>query len=69
MSVGAVAPDRESLARQTARRTRRNLIADGALAVATGATLLLVLTILVVILFDVLRHGTPTVRPASCCAV
>ena len=59
MSVGAVAPDRETLARQTARRTRRNLIADGALAVATGATLLLVLTILAVILFDVMRHGTP----------
>jgi phosphate transport system permease protein len=59
VSVGALAPDRETLARQTARRTRRNLIADGALAVATGATLLLVLTILVVILFDVLRHGTP----------
>ena len=59
MSVASVAPDRETLVRQTARRTRRNLIADGALAVATGATLLLVLTILAIILFDVLRHGTP----------
>jgi phosphate transport system permease protein len=57
--AGAVAGDRAALARAVARRTRRNLIADSALAVATGATLLLVLTILAVILFDVLRNGTP----------
>jgi phosphate transport system permease protein len=35
------------------------VVADSALAVATGATLLLVLAILVVILFDVLRNGLP----------
>jgi phosphate transport system permease protein len=55
----AAMPDRGVLARLAARRTRRNLIADGALAVATGAALLLVLTVLVVILFDILRKGTP----------
>ena len=33
----------------------RNLIADGALAVATGLTLLIVLVILVVILIDIVR--------------
>jgi hypothetical protein len=42
-----------------ARRTRKNLFADGALAVASGATLLIVLSILVMILFDVIRNGTP----------
>ena len=54
-------------ARQTARRTRRNLIADGALAVATGATLLIVLAILVVILFDVIaqRHAAPVAGRSS----
>jgi phosphate transport system permease protein len=43
----------------TERRTRRNLIADGALAVASGAALLLVLAVLTFILFDVLRGGLP----------
>jgi phosphate transport system permease protein len=43
----------------TERRTRRNLVADGALAVASGAALLLVLAILAFILFDVLRGGLP----------
>jgi phosphate transport system permease protein len=41
------------------RRTRRNLIADGVLAFASGAALLLVLAILAFILFDVLRSGLP----------
>src|SRR5262245_20291237 len=45
------------MALQAARRTRRNLFADGALAVASGATLLIVLAILVMILFDVIRNG------------
>lgn len=57
--MSAVAADRAELARATAKRTRRNLIADTALAVASGATLLLVLAILVIILFDVLRNGAP----------
>ena len=55
----AAAVDRAALARLAARRTRRNMIADNALAVATGATLLLVMTILAVILFDVVRNGAP----------
>jgi phosphate transport system permease protein len=53
------AADRAALALQAARRTRRNFLADGAFAVASGATLLLVLAILVIILFDVIRNGTP----------
>ena len=53
------AADRAAVARLTARRTRRNLVADGALAVASGAALLIVLAILAVILFDVVRNGTP----------
>ena len=59
MTVTAPAADRAELARLTARRTRRNLIADGALAVATGAALLIVVVILAVILFDVVRNGLP----------
>jgi phosphate transport system permease protein len=39
--------------------TRRNMFADGALAVASGAALLIVLAILTLILFDTLRHGAP----------
>ena len=59
MTVTAPAADRAELARLTARRTRRNLIADGALAVATGAALVLVVVILAVILLDVVRNGAP----------
>jgi phosphate transport system permease protein len=59
VTATAAAADRAELARLTARRTRRNLIADGALAVATGATLLLVVVILAVILLDVVRNGAP----------
>jgi phosphate transport system permease protein len=55
----ARAIDRAALALQAARRTRRNYLADGAVAVASGATLLLVLTILALILFDIIRNGTP----------
>jgi phosphate transport system permease protein len=46
-------------ARLVARRTRRNAAFDGALAVASGATLLLVLAVLAIILFDVGRNGIP----------
>jgi phosphate transport system permease protein len=46
-------------ARLIARRTRRNAAFDGSLAVASGATLLLVLAVLAIILFDVIRHGAP----------
>ena len=56
---GAVAADRTALAKLAAQRTRRNFFADGALAIASGAALLIVLAILTVILFDTLRHGTP----------
>jgi len=59
VTVTAPAADRAELARLTARRTRRNLIADGALAVATGAALLIVVVILAVILLDVVRNGAP----------
>ena len=51
--------DRAALALRAARRTRRNMFADGAFAVASGATLLIVLAILTMILFDVIRNGTP----------
>ena len=43
-----------AVARANANRTRRNLVADGAMAVATGATLLIVLAVLAVILIR--RH-------------
>jgi phosphate transport system permease protein len=55
----ATRDERAALAAQAARRTRKNLFADGAVAVASGATLLIVLFILVMILFDVIRNGTP----------
>jgi phosphate transport system permease protein len=58
-TAGAAPSDRGAFARLTARRTRRNLVADGALAVASGATLLIVLLILAVILFDIVSKGTP----------
>src|SRR5881394_3465225 len=51
------ASDRVALALEAARRTRRNLFADGAVAVASGATLLIVLAILAMILFDAIRNG------------
>jgi len=51
--------NRAALALETARRTRKNMLADGAFAVASGATLLLVLVILGVILFDIVRNGLP----------
>ena len=55
---GATAPG-TALPRPSLVGTRRNLLADGALAIASGAALLLVLAILTVILFDTIRHGTP----------
>jgi phosphate transport system permease protein len=51
--------DKAALARAVARRTQRNLFADGALAILSGITLLIVLAALVIILFDVIRHGLP----------
>jgi phosphate transport system permease protein len=51
--------DRTALALKDARRTRRNLLADGALAAASGAALLIVLTILAIILLDIVRNGAP----------
>ena len=60
MSVAAseITRDRAALAQTAARRTRRNMVADSAMAIASGAALLLVLTILAVILFDVVHNGT-----------
>jgi phosphate transport system permease protein len=55
----ATRDERAALVAQVARRTRKNLFADGAVAVASGATLLIVLFVLVMILFDVIRNGTP----------
>jgi phosphate transport system permease protein len=55
----AVRMESRAAAQATERRTRRNVIADGALAVASGAALLLVLAILAIILLDVLRNGLP----------
>ena len=51
--------DRHKLAQRIAQRTRRNLLADRTLAIASGATLLMVLLILAVILVDVVRNGAP----------
>jgi len=51
--------DRHKLAQQIAQRTRRNLLADRTLAIASGVTLLMVLLILTVILADVVRNGAP----------
>ncbi len=48
-----------AVARANARRTRRNLVADGAMALATGATLLIVLAVLAIILIDVIHNGAP----------
>lgn len=60
MTAGAATVgDRSALAQLAVRRTRRNLVADGAMAVASGAALLIVLAILTVILFDIVRNGTP----------
>jgi phosphate transport system permease protein len=58
-TTATAAAERTAAARLTAVRTRRNLFADGALAVASGAALLIVLAVLTVILFDTIRHGTP----------
>jgi len=55
MSTAALAEE----TRLVARRTARNKAFDGALAVASGATLLLVLVVLTIILFDVVRNGLP----------
>jgi phosphate transport system permease protein len=49
--------DKPSLAQLAARRTRLNFVADGTLAIASGAALLIVLAILAVILIDVLHNG------------
>jgi phosphate transport system permease protein len=51
--------ERAAVAHQAAVRTRRNLFADSALAIACGAALLIVLAILTIILFDTIRHGAP----------
>jgi len=59
VTATAMVMDTPKTAVQTAKRTRRNLIADGALAVASGSALLLVLFVLALILFDVLRNGIP----------
>ena len=59
MSAPGAPVDKSALAQLAGRRTRRNLVADGAMAVASGAALLIVLTILAVILFDIVRNGTP----------
>jgi phosphate transport system permease protein len=53
------AANRAEMAAKAARRTRRNFLADGALAAASGAALLIVLMILAMILIDVFRNGTP----------
>ena len=58
-AAALVIESRRAADRATERRTRRNLIADGALAVASGSALLLVLACLTLILFDVLRNGLP----------
>lgn len=58
-AAAATAPDRAALAALAARRTRRNVLADGALAISSGLTLLVVLALLALILLDVVRHGTP----------
>jgi phosphate transport system permease protein len=55
MSTAALAEE----TRHIARRTARNKAFDGALAVASGAALLLVLAVLTIILFDVVRNGLP----------
>jgi phosphate transport system permease protein len=57
--TAATIVDRGHVARLAARRTRRNLVADSALAVATGAALAIVLFILAIILLDIVRNGTP----------
>ena len=59
-AASATRDDRATLAAPDgAPHASSNLFADGALAVASGATLLIVLIILVVILFDVIRNGAP----------
>jgi phosphate transport system permease protein len=59
VTTGAATVPASERAALTANRTRRNLVADGAMAIASGAALLIVLTILAVILFDIIRHGAP----------
>jgi phosphate transport system permease protein len=62
VSAGAgavVPPNREAQARLAVRRTRRNFVGDGAMALASGAALLIVLAVLAVILLDVLHNGLP----------
>ena len=51
--------ERAAAANLATVRTRRNFFADGALAIASGAALAIVLAILTVILFDTIRHGLP----------
>jgi phosphate transport system permease protein len=58
-AAAGTVPDRATLDRASASRTRRNLVADGVMAIASGAALLIVLLILAVILFDIIRHGVP----------
>jgi phosphate transport system permease protein len=59
VTAGAATVPASDRAALTANRTRRNFVADGAMAIASGAALLIVLTILAVILFDIIRHGAP----------
>jgi phosphate transport system permease protein len=56
-AAAGTAGDKSALAQLAARRTRLNFVADGAMAIASGAALLIVLAILAVILIDVLRNG------------
>ncbi len=58
-ATAAATAERTAAARLAAVRTRRNFFADGALAIASGAALLIVLAVLTVILFDTIRYGTP----------
>jgi phosphate transport system permease protein len=58
-SAATTTVERAAAARLAAVRTRRNYFADGALAIASGAALLIVLAVLTVILFDTIRYGTP----------
>jgi len=55
----AATAERAAAANLTTVRTRRNFFADGALAIASGAALAIVLAILAMILFDTIRHGLP----------
>jgi phosphate transport system permease protein len=59
VATATATAERAAAARLVAVRTRRNFFADGVLAIASGAALLIVLAVLTVILFDTIRYGTP----------